>query len=58
VTAEVENLMLEHLRAIRADTAKMAEDIRGLRTEMTSMRQHMARVVRLDRIETRLELVD
>jgi hypothetical protein len=49
VTAEVENLMLEHLRAIRADTAKMAEDIRGLRTEMTSMRQHMAGVVRLDR---------
>ena len=73
VTAEVENLMLEHLRAIRADTAKMAEDIRGLRTEMTSMRQHMAGVVtlqeldhtdiaslkvRLDRIERRLELVD
>jgi hypothetical protein len=73
VTAEVENLMLEHLRAIRGDTAKMAEDIRGLRTEMTSMRQHMAGVVtlqeldhtdiaslkvRLDRIERRLELVD
>jgi hypothetical protein len=73
MTAEVENLMLEHLRPIRADTAKMAEDIRGLRTEMTSMRQHMAGVVtlqeldhtdiaslkvRLDRIERRLELVD
>ena len=58
MTAEVENLMLEHLRAIRADTAKMAEDIRGLRTEMTSMRQHMEGVVRLDRIEKRLELVD
>ena len=58
MTAEVENLMLEHLRAIRADTAKMAEDIRGLRTEMTSMRQHMAAVVRLDRIERRPELVD
>ena len=73
MTAEVENLMLEHLRAIRADTAKMSEDIRGLRTEMTSMRQHMAGVVtlqeldhtdiaslkvRLDRIERRLELVD
>ena len=69
MTAEVENLMLEHLRAIRADTAKMAEDIRGLRTEMTSMRQHMglqeldhtdiaSLKVRLDRIERRLELVD
>ena len=51
VTAEVENLMLEHLRAIRADTAKMAEDIRGLRTEMTSMRQHMAGVVTLQELD-------
>ncbi len=70
---EPENLMLEHLRAIRGDMARMAEDARGLRTEMTSMPQHMAGVVtlqeldhadvaalksRLDRIERRLELAE
>ena len=73
MTGEVENLVLEHLRAIRADMAKMAEDIRGFRTEMVSMRQPLAGImtlqeldqtdiaaikVRLDRIERRLELVD
>jgi hypothetical protein len=70
---EATDLVLEHLRAIRAEMARMADDIRGLRTEMISMRQHMAGVVtiqeldhtdiaamkvRLDRIERRLELVD
>jgi len=70
---EPTDLVLEHLRPIRAEMARMADDIRGLRTEMTSMRQHMGGVVtiqeldhtdlaamkvRLDRIERRLELVD
>jgi hypothetical protein len=69
----VENLVLEHLRAIRGDIGRMADDVRGLRTEMTAMRQHMAGIVtiqehdhsdiatlkvRVDRIERRLELVD
>jgi hypothetical protein len=73
VTADVENLVLKHLRAIRADMAKMADSMRTLSAEMTAMRQHMAGVVtiqehdhgdiaslkvRVDRIERRLELVD
>jgi predicted lipid-binding transport protein (Tim44 family) len=70
---KVENLVLEHLRAIRGDMGRMADDVRGLRTEMTAMRQHMAGIVtiqeqdhsdiatlkvRVERIERRLELVD
>ena len=70
---KVENLILEHLRVIRADMRKMADDIHTLRAEMTSMRGHMSGIaslqdhdhgdiaaikIRLDRIETRLDLVD
>jgi len=70
---EPDNLVLEHLRAIRAEVARMVDEVRGLRTEMTSMRQHMAGMAtlqdldhtdiaalkaRLDRIEKRLELAD
>jgi hypothetical protein len=70
---KVENLVLEQLRAIRGDMVRVADEIRGLRTEMTAMRQHMAGIVtiqeydhtdiatlkvRVDRIERRLELVD
>ena len=73
MTDNVENLVLEHLRAIRADMARMAEDVRGLRTEMMSVRHHVRGLelaqdadhdglasvkVRLDRIERRLELTD
>jgi hypothetical protein len=38
---KVENLVLEHLRAIRADMARMTDDVRGLRTEMMSVRHHV-----------------
>ena len=70
---EAENLMLEHLRAIRGDMAKMADRMETMSAEMTAIRQHLAGVVtiqehdhgdiatiknRLDRIEKRLELVD
>ena len=70
---EPDNLILEHLRAIRAEVARMVDEVRGLGTEMTSMRQRMAGMVtlqdldhtdiaalkaRVDRIEKRLELVD
>jgi hypothetical protein len=73
MTAEIENLILEHLRIIRSDMSKMTEDVRGLRTEMTAIRQHLAGVVtlqelhhneiaslkvRLDRVEKRLDLVE
>ena len=69
----VENLVLEHLRAMRGEMAKMADYMHTLSTEMTAMRQHLAGVVtiqehdhgeiaaikqRLDRIERRLELVE
>lgn len=70
---EVENLVLEQLRAIRADMARMADDMRGMRTEMLAIRHHARGTelqqdvhhediaslkVRVDRIERRLELVD
>jgi hypothetical protein len=69
----VENILLEHLRAIRGDISRMADDMRTMRTEMTAFRQHVSGVVtiqdhdhvdlaalkiRLDRIEKRLGLTD
>ena len=71
--AELENLVLEHLRAIRGEIAKMADWLHTVSVEMTAMRQHLTGVVtiqehdhggiakiktRLDRIERRLDLVD
>ena len=70
---KVENLVLEHLRAIRADMARLSDEMRGLRTEMMSVRHHVRGLelsqdadhsdiasmkVRLDRVERRLELAD
>ena len=72
MTTEPESLVLEHLRAIRGDIGKLAEDVMTVRVEITAMRQHMTAImtiqeldhadiasikVRLDRIEKRLELV-
>ena len=71
MSENLENITLEHLRAIRSDMAKMADSMRLLGTEMTAIRQHMAGVVtiqeydhgdlaaikvRLERLERRLEL--
>jgi ACT domain-containing protein len=71
--SDTENIVLEHLRAIRGDMAKMASSMRDLSVEMTAMRQHLSGVVtiqehdhgdlasikvRLERIEKRLELAD
>ncbi len=73
MTEETTNLVLEHLRAIRRDMARMADDMNGLKTEMSAMRHQMAAVItlqdrdhsdiadlkhRIDRIERRLDLVD
>jgi len=73
VNEKVENLILEHLRIMRADMSSMKEDMGTMRAEMLIIRQHMAGLlgsqtlhdgeiasikVRLDRIEKRLELVD
>ena len=70
---KVENLILEHLRSLRADVASMKDEMSGVRQEMVIVRQHMAGLlgaqalhdteiatlkVRLDRIEKRLELAD
>jgi hypothetical protein len=71
MSENLENVTLEHLRAIRSDMAKMANSMRLLGTEMTAIRQHMAGVVtiqeydhsdlaaikvRLERLERRIEL--
>jgi hypothetical protein len=71
--AEPENLMLDHLRAIRGEMAKMGDWMQSLNAEVTAIRQHLAGFmtiqdhdhgdlasikVRLDRIEKRLELAD
>jgi hypothetical protein len=70
---EPDNLVLDPLRAIRGDMAKMADWMRTMSAEMTAMRQHLAGIVtiqehdhgdiagikaRLDQIEKRLELAD
>jgi len=69
----IENLVLEHLRIIRADLSSMKDELSGARAELLIMRQHMAGLlggqtlhdveiaglkVRLDRIEKRLELAE
>jgi hypothetical protein len=70
---EADNLVLEQLRAMRAEMAKMADWMHTMSVEMTAVRQHLAGVVtitehdhtdiagikvRPDRIEKRLELTD
>jgi hypothetical protein len=71
--SEPDNIILEHLRAIRGDIARMADGMQTMSAEMTAMRQHLSGVVtiqehdhgdiasikiRLDRIEKRLQLAD
>jgi hypothetical protein len=73
MTDEVENLVLEHLRAIRTDIAKIKDDGQTMKVEMVALRQQVSSIqtiqeydhveiasikVRLDRIERRLDLVD
>jgi hypothetical protein len=48
---EIYNLVLEHLRGIRTEMAKMANWMQTLSVEMTAIRQHLAG-------ERRLELTD
>ena len=70
---EVENLMLEHMRAIRGEMARMSNRMDTMTAEMTAVRHHIAGMsalqdhdhgdiaeikTRLDRVEKRLELVD
>ena len=70
---ERDDLMLEHLKAIRTDMSKMADKMETMSAEMTAIRQHLSGVVtlqehdhsdiaalkaRVERIEKRLELAD
>ena len=70
---KVEHLILEHLRAVRADMSSLKDEMTGMRSEMIVMRQHMGGLlasqtlqdteiasmkVRIDRIEKRLDLVE
>ena len=69
----VESLVLEHLRSIRAEMAKMADYMHTMQAEMTAMRQSLSALrtlqdhdhgdiaalkLRVERIERRLDLVD
>lgn len=73
MTDETTNLVLEHLRALRAGQARVEDRLNTLAAEMLAMRQRQigddallnhdhdeiaALKVRLDRIEKRLDLVD
>ena len=73
MAAEPDNLILEHLRAIRGEMGRLSNWMETMSTEMTAMRHHLLGAittlnhdhvdiaemkVRLDRIERRLELVD
>ena len=73
MTDNIENLILEHLRALRADVSTIKTDVRDLKLRMSSMENYMASFhleiarhaskfddvdARMDRIERRLELRD
>ena len=42
MTESVENLILEHLRAIRADVAAVREDVREIKQRLTSLANSVA----------------
>ena len=73
MTNDTENLMLEHLRAMRAEMARTNTRLDTLQAEMTAVRHHISGMaalqdhdhadiadikIRLDRAEARLGLVD
>ena len=70
---KVENLILEHLRAMRSDISSMKDEMTGMRAEMRAMKQHMAAFMsheaaqdgdiatvklQLERIGKRLDIVE
>ena len=70
---ETDNILLEHLRSIRADMSRMADRMDTIAAEMRATRQHVPGLTslqnhdhadiaqiktRLDRIERRLELAE
>ena len=73
MTADIESLVLEHLRAIRADLRDVKERVTGVEVQLSAMGQQLAGLTtalygnrsdfndikrRVERIERRLELSD
>ena len=59
MNADVENLVLDQLRAIRAKVEKIDNDLGDLRQRVSSIEQHLAGMQRdLANIHQRLELTD
>ena len=73
MTAEVENIVLEHLRHMRRTLDRVAEDVSDLKLRMSSIEHHAGQIQvqmaglnsrmdrfdeRLGRVERRLDLVD
>lgn len=73
MTAEIDSLVLEHLRAIRADIADLKREVSGNSIQLSALGQQVAGLSvavyggksdldevkrRIDRIERRLELND
>lgn len=73
MTADTENLVLEHLRAIRATLGEHSDELAGIRLEISAIGQQLAGLTaavysgkseldslkrRVERIERRLELTD
>ena len=52
MTAEIDSLVLEHLRAIRADIAGLSVAVYGSKSDLDDVKR------RIDRIERRLDLTD
>jgi thiamine pyrophosphokinase len=73
MTEEVENMVLEQLRRIRASQDRMELDMTDLKVRMSAMEQHQGQIMtllgslgqrmdrldeRMGRVERRLDLVD
>jgi len=73
MTAEIESLVLEHLRAIRSDLADLKREVTGNSVQLSAVGRQLAGLTaavyasksdvdelkrRMDRVERRLELTD
>lgn len=73
MTAEIENLVLEHLRLIRSDIADLKRETSSINVQLASMGQQLGALTtavyggkseidelkrRIERVERRLELSD
>lgn len=59
MTTETENLLLEHLRHMRAAMDVMRDDIREIKTRLGILEQQYASLSnRIDRIEGRLDRIE